>query len=284
MNHGETLALHVGIIVLVAVAIHVVVRRAVRHLVKAAEKRAEARGRSEAAGAPSGESSRPELVAGAVKDRSVARTATLGHGLNLLVDAVLAVVVVLTVLSEFGIALGPILASLGIGGIALGFGAQTLVKDVISGIFLVLEDQIGLGDVITVGQLTGTVESVGLRVTRLHDPNGEIWYVRNGEIATLGNKTQGWSTTQVEVTAPVTGDPFRVLALLRDVAATLNDDPAWNGLLLKPAEVLGLTGFDATQMTFALRFTSPPAQQGGVERELRARVLQALQSDASPTA
>ena len=299
--------LKAAIAIAVALVIHFVVSRAVRRVVSVSRNRAlrlaEDTGDASATKtpvvsrwrrrdaelappivmAPSAATVIPDHSAAMTTDRSAARAATLGHGLVVLVDGVLLVTVVFMVLDDFGINLAPLIASAGIGGIALGFGAQSLIKDLLSGIFLVMEDQYGLGDVVTIGTLTGTVESVGLRVTRLHDANGQIWYVRNGEIATLGNKTQGLYTGQVQVTAPVSSDPFRVLTLLQQVAADLNADPEWRPYLLEPPEVLGLTSFDTSQMTFTFRLICPATLQGGVERELRARALQALQQAVGTT-
>ena len=102
-------------------------------------------------------------------------------------------------LSELGVNIAPIIASAGIIGVALGFGAQTLVKDFLSGIFMIFEDQYGVGDVVDVGEASGTVEAVSLRVTRLRDVNGTVWYVRNGEILRVGNMSQNWARTVLDV-------------------------------------------------------------------------------------
>ena len=102
-------------------------------------------------------------------------------------------------LSELGVNVAPIIASAGILGIALGFGAQSLVKDFLSGIFMIFEDQYGVGDVVDLGEAIGTVEAVSLRVTRLRDVNGTVWYVRNGEILRVGNMSQNWARTVLDV-------------------------------------------------------------------------------------
>ncbi|MCL2317350.1 MAG: mechanosensitive ion channel family protein [Actinomycetia bacterium] len=282
------IGLHVGVLIVLAVVVHVVVRWAVRRLVAGAKHQAAKRRSDQIAAAADaaivpGSGETPTVPLGVpADDRAVARTATLGHGLGLVVDVVLGVVVVLTVLGEFGVNLAPLLASAGIGGIALAFGAQSLVKDVLSGVFLVIEDQFGLGDAITVGAIFGTVESVGLRVTRLRDASGQVWYVRNGEIATLGNKTQGSATSQVQLSVPVGADPFAALTRLRTVAEDLADDPTWRPRLLAPPQVLGLTSVDVTQMTFAVQVRCPADALAAVERELRLRGLAALQAGDQP--
>ena len=123
-----------------------------------------------------------------------ARTRTIGSILRSMTTAVIATIAVLTILDALGVPLGPIVASAGIGGVALGFGAQSLVKDFLSGLFMIMEDQFGVGDLIDPGDVTGTVEDVGLRTKRLRDASGEVWDVLNGEIARIGNRSQGWST------------------------------------------------------------------------------------------
>ena len=119
------------------------------------------------------------------------------------------------VLDELGLDLAPILTGAGIAGVAIGFGAQSLVKDFLSGMFMILEDQYGVGDYIDAGPALGTVEEVGLRTTRLRDSNGVIWYVRNGEILRVGNLTQGWSTAVVDVSISYSQDIPPVLELVR---------------------------------------------------------------------
>jgi len=210
------------------------------------------------------------------RSRQSQRAQTLGTILRSVLNATLLVVVVLMVLSELRIDVGPALASAGIGGIALGFGAQTLIKDVISGVFLVLEDQFGVGDLITIGDLEGTVQAVGFRTTRLQDASGSIWYVRNGEIITLGNRTQGWSTGTIVIPVALSSDPVEVVGVLADVADGLEQDDEWRVQMLEPPIVLGLSTITSTEMDFTLIVKTPANKQWGVERELRARAVVAL--------
>ncbi len=119
---------------------------------------------------------------------------------------------ILTVMGLLGLPLGPLLASAGVGGVALGFGAQSLVKDFLSGIFMIVEDQYGVGDVIDTGEAIGTVEDVTLRVTRLRDGNGVVWYIRNGEIVRIGNRSQGWSTAVVDTAVAYDEDIDRAIS------------------------------------------------------------------------
>ena len=129
--------------------------------------------------------------------RRVQRAQAMGSLLKSITSGVIVAVIFTMMLSALGFAIGPIIASAGILGVALGFGSQTLVKDFLSGIFLIFEDQYGVGDVIDTGEAIGEVEDVTLRVTRLRDGNGVVWYVRNGEIIRVGNRSQGWSTAIV---------------------------------------------------------------------------------------
>ena len=134
-----------------------------------------------------------------MRTRRVQRAQTMGSLLKSIVTGVVVVVIVTIMLSELGYDIAPLIASAGIIGVALGFGSQTLVKDFLSGIFMIFEDQYGVGDVVDLGEATGTVEAVSLRVTRLRDVNGTVWYVRNGEILRVGNMSQNWARTVLDV-------------------------------------------------------------------------------------
>lgn len=134
---------------------------------------------------------KPEVAdAGGSTSRTGHRINTLGQTLKVFVHWALAIIAVVMILNELGFNTAPLLASAGIGGVALGLGAQSVIKDLLGGMFLILEDQFGVGDTIIVGGLEGTVQSIGVRVTRIQDVDGAVWYVRNGEISTLGNKSQ----------------------------------------------------------------------------------------------
>lgn len=159
--------------------------------------------------------------------RYAARAATMGSLLRSLTNAVIAVLTVLTILATLGIPLTPLLASAGVGGVALGFGAQSLVKDYLSGIFMIVEDQYGVGDLVDLGEAIGTVEDVGLRVTRLRDGDGQVWYIRNGEIARVGNQSQGWSTAIIDIPVDTSESSTDVIGILSRVVAEVGADPEW---------------------------------------------------------
>ena len=139
--------------------------------------------------------------------RRVQRAATMGTLLKSIVSGVVFTVVTLMFIAELGYDIAPLIASAGIIGVALGFGSQALVKDFLSGIFMIFEDQYGVGDVVDLGEASGTVEAVSLRVTRLRDVNGTVWYVRNGEILRVGNMSQNWARTVLDVTVGYTRGP-----------------------------------------------------------------------------
>ena len=157
----------------------------------------------------------PSLVAG----RRVQRAETMGSLLKSVASIVIFTVFGITAVAQLGYPIGPLIASAGVVGVALGFGAQSLVKDFLSGIFMIFEDQYGVGDSVDVGEAGGTVEAVGLRVTRLRDVEGTVWYVRNGEIIRVGNQSQNWARTVLDIPVALNQDLRRVQDVLRDVAA-----------------------------------------------------------------
>jgi len=214
-------------------------------------------------------------ASGLANERHRQRVSTLGSLLRNVVDVVIAVITVLTVLAIVGVPMTPLLASAGIGGIAIGFGAQALVKDYLSGIFMLAEDQFGIGDLITVGDLTGTVLEVSLRVTKLRDATGTVWYVRNGEILTLGNVSQGFSTAMVDVPVAIDEDPERVATVLRSAVAGMEQEPEWSQTLLEAPAVLGVDSMVGGTMTLKIMIKTGPNEQWGAMREVRLRAQRA---------
>ncbi len=208
--------------------------------------------------------------------RYAARAATMGSLLRSLTNAVVAVLTVLTVLATLGIPLTPVLASAGVGGVALGIGAQSLVKDYLSGIFMIVEDQYGVGDLVDLGEATGTVEDVGLRVTRLRDGSGQVWYIRNGEIVRVGNQSQGWSTATIDIPVDTSESSTGVIEILGQVAAEIGADPEWEKVLLEAPKVVGVQSVEAGRMTIRIVAKTQPNQQFGVQRAILDRGSQAL--------
>ena len=208
--------------------------------------------------------------------RHVQRVTTLGSLLRSIVTFVVALIATLTVMALVGLPLGPLLASAGVGGVALGFGAQSLVKDFLSGVFMIFEDQYGVGDVVDTGEAVGTVEEVGLRVTRLRDANGVVWYIRNGEIVRIGNKSQGWSTATVDSPVAYDENAERVIGIIRGVARTFDADPEWQESLLEEPDVVGVESISGQTMTIRTVAKCAPNQNFAVQRELRERIKAAL--------
>ncbi len=205
--------------------------------------------------------------------RRVQRAQTIGSLLKSIVSGVVFSVVLMMMLSELGANIGPVVASAGIVGVALGFGAQSLVKDFLSGIFMIFEDQYGVGDVVDLGTTQGTVEAVTLRITRLRDVNGTVWYVRNGEILRVGNKSQNWARTVLDVTVPYGEDLAKVRDVLEEVAGDLWRDDDFTGLVIEAPEVLGVQALDADGVVVRTTMKTAPAAQFQIGRALRERVI-----------
>jgi small conductance mechanosensitive channel len=204
--------------------------------------------------------------------RRVQRAATMGSLLKSIVSGVVFTVVALMFISELGYDIAPLIASAGIIGVALGFGSQTLVKDFLSGIFMIFEDQYGVGDVVDLGEASGTVEAVSLRVTRLRDVNGTVWYVRNGEILRVGNMSQNWARTVLDVTVGYTEDLVRVRQVLEEVARDLWEDDDFKGLIIEQPEVWGVESLGVDGIVVRVTLKTAPMEQWGVARAMRERV------------
>ena len=208
-----------------------------------------------------------------LSERRKQRAETMSSVLRSVTTGVIMSVAVLMILDVVGLPIGPLLASAGIVGVAVGFGAQSLVKDFLSGIFLILEDQYGVGDLVDTGMGTvGTIEAVGLRVTRLRDGTGVVWYVRNGEILQVGNHSQGWSTGIVDVSVAYNEDIPRVQRLIGEVAAAMADEEGWSEKIIEPPTVAGVESVTATSVTIRVIVKCSPNEHFGVQRELRERI------------
>jgi small conductance mechanosensitive channel len=261
-----------AIIIVVALVSHALIVRGIRLGTQAAIRRAKAHHEH-----PDSRTARILAVAtGATQERHEQRTATVGSLLRNITSIVIWLIAVLLMLAVLRIPLAPLLASAGVGGIALAFGAQSLVKDFLSGIFMIMEDQYGVGDLVNTGEVTGTVEEVGLRVTRLRDGTGTVWYVRNGEILRIGNQSQGWSTAIVDVPVAYDEDPGKVIGILDQVAADMETDDAYADILLEKPTVAGVNAVTATAMTIRMTAKTAPNQHWGIQRTLLERSLYAL--------
>lgn len=213
-----------------------------------------------------------EHPAAVLAGRRVQRAETMGSLLKSVASIVVFTVFAITALAQIGYPVGPLIASAGIVGVALGFGAQSLVKDFLSGIFMIFEDQYGVGDAIDVGEAGGTVEAVGLRVTKLRDVEGTVWYVRNGEIVRVGNKSQNWARTVLDIPVALDQDLHRVQQVLRDVAHDLWDDEDFRQVVIEEPEVWGIEDLTPNWATVRVVLKTAPLEQWAVAREMRQRI------------
>jgi len=197
---------------------------------------------------------------------------------------VIVAVAVLAGLAQIGVNITPLIASAGVAGIAIGFGAQTIVRDFLSGVFMILESQYGVGDVITVNGVTGTVEDVGLRVTRLRDVEGTLWYVTNGSVTELGNRSQGWSLAVVDVPVGYGADLTDVKQILGDAAVALQQDPKWSARIMSDEPQVAVESMTPLGVTVRIRLHTMHDQQLAVARELRVRSVNALDAAGLPAA
>lgn len=257
---------------LVAIVVRLVVHRTIDKVVRASIRRVEERDRI-----VGGRAGRVLAEAtGFGHERQRQRTATIGSLLKSVTSFVVWTVALLMVLSLLGLPLAPLLASAGVGGVALGFGAQSLVKDFLSGIFMMVEDQYGVGDLVDTGEVTGTVEEVSLRVTRLRDPTGVVWYVRNGEIVRVANKSQGWSTAVVDVPVAYDEDAQKVIDVLTEALAPMRTEEQWQPLLLEDPQVLGVETVAGGTMTVRVMAKCAPNEHFAVQRGILERGKEAL--------
>ncbi|MPQ97370.1 mechanosensitive ion channel [Modestobacter sp. I12A-02628] len=213
-------------------------------------------------------------VAEQASARRTQRAEAIGSLLRSTASFLLLGIAVVLVLGELGIDLAPIVASAGVIGVALGFGAQNLVKDFIAGIAMILEDQYGIGDVVDLGEAVGTVEGVGLRITRLRDVNGVVWYARNGEILRVGNKSQGYAQVVIDMPVAHDTDLDRCRTVMQEVADGLAADDAWGALLLAAPESLGVETITPQGISMRLVVRTTNADQWRIARELRMRLTE----------
>ena len=211
-----------------------------------------------------------------IPERRRQRAEAIGSVLRSFVTAVVFTIGVLLVLGEFGFDLGPLLASAGIVGVALAFGAQSLVKDLIAGMFMLLEDQYGVGDTVDVGEASGVVETVGLRITTIRDANGVLWYIRNGEIVRVGNKSQGWAMVVIDIPIGFVNSEHAI-AVLREAAGKVAEEPAHATEFLEPPDVVGVEQLTVDGAVIRTIAKTTAAGQPVVQRELTRALTEALE-------
>jgi small conductance mechanosensitive channel len=209
-------------------------------------------------------------------ERLKQRAGALGAVLRSVASITIYTVAVIMVLGEFDVSLGPLLAGAGIAGVALGFGAQSLVRDFLSGIFILIEDQYGVGDIVDLGEATGTVEEVTLRVTRVRDVRGTLWHVPNGEIRRVGNQSQLWARVILDVAVAYDTDITAASAVIKEVADALWREGLATAPILEEPEIWGVEDFGPDAITLRLAVKTQPGSQWVLSRELRVRLKRAF--------
>lgn len=218
----------------------------------------------------------PFVDTGEVNLRAAARSQTITGVLRSVATGFIGVFAVIYILGILGLNLGPLIAGAGVVGVALGFGAQSLVRDFLSGFFMLMEDHFGVGDVVDLGEASGTVEQVTLRVTRLRDQNGTVWHVPNGEIRRVGNKSQQWARAVLDVAVAPSADLERAADVIGAAARAVWDlDEAKPDVLGEP-EVLGIEYLGPDAATIRVQGKTRPGAQWRVSRLLRVRIAESL--------
>ncbi len=220
----------------------------------------------------------PQALGQLVSERRAQRAKTIGSVFKSITSVLVFGIAFMMILAELGVNLAPVLASAGILGVAVGFGAQNLVKDFLSGVFMMLEDQYGVGDVVDVGEASGTVEAVGLRITTMRDLNGTVWYVRNGEILRVGNSSQGFAVAVVDVPIGYGADVGQATDILGQVVTDASETEPVSDDVLAPPEVLGVERVSAVEgITLRVTLKVRPGRQWAVQRTLRGRIMAAFE-------
>ncbi|MEE1649313.1 mechanosensitive ion channel family protein [Brachybacterium sp. J144] len=214
----------------------------------------------------------------AAQARREQRAETLSNVARNVARMVIWAVALVMVLSELGVNIAPVIASLGVIGLAAGIGAQTIIKDIVAGIVMLFEDIVAVGDYVDLEYAEGTVEGINLRVTQVRGMDGALWTVRNGEIIRIGNRSRGFSNAVVTLDIDASADDEQVTAVLEQVTAELAADETWKPVILGPADVSGMLGVDGTRYQRRVIVQTAPGEQWALERELRGRIRTAFAS------
>ncbi|MFI6512099.1 mechanosensitive ion channel family protein [Streptosporangium sp. NPDC050855] len=281
-NWAPVVAAALALVLVIVIAL--ILRNVAHRLINRVVRRASS-GRTSLAGRLRGrDTPAPEGLDAILAERRRQRSETMGSVLKHIASIIILGTAVLTVLERLTIPIAPLLTSVGIVGVAIGFGAQELVKDFIAGMFMLLEDQYGVGDVIDAGAAVGTVEAVTLRITRLRDADGRVWYVRNGTITRVGNESQGWSRATVDVPVAYTSDVPAVRDLLKATVEEMWEDPDLRSVIVEEPQVWGIEQISDTSVIFRISAKTLPSKQAEIARELRLRVKTALDRASIPIA
>ena len=212
-------------------------------------------------------------------ERSKQRAQALGTVLRSIASLVIYTMSAVIILGEFGVNLGPLVAGAGIVGVALGFGAQTLVRDFLSGIFMLIEDQYGVGDIVDVGEASGVVEEIRLRTTRLRDVQGTVWFVPNGEIRRIGNKSQQWARAVLDIGVAYDTDVNHAAQVIKEVADGIWSDQLEAATVIEEPEIWGIEALGDNSVNIRLVFKVEPGEQWATAREARKRIKVAFDEE-----
>ena len=262
--------LDILITIVVAVLLTIVFRRLIRRVVNRTIARAEARHLIEQEDA----NATPEARA----TRMAQRAQAIGTLLTSIVSLLIWINALLIILELIGINITPLLASAGVVGVALAFGAQTLVKDYLAGIFIIIEDQYGVGDVVQFDAVTGVIEEVALRTTRVRDFTGVVWYLRNGEILNVANRSQGWSLAIVELPVATSTDFTVVRRVVDEVGQALVRDPEFGAKVIAAPVFMGIEVVAGDALLVRITERVVPEHQLLIQRALREQLISALQA------
>ena len=264
--------LQILIIVLIAVAIRWISVAVLNRIIK----RMAAQGRRERLGETRRAERTQELSDVLMSQRRQQRAEAIGALLRSVITATVLIIALLLILPILGIDVAPLLASAGVLGVALGFGAQSLVKDYLSGIFLVFEDQYGVGDLVDLGEAVGVVEDVTLRITRLRDLSGVVWYVRNGEILRVANQSQGWVLAAVDIPVAYDENLDKVCECVNAVAEDMYGDPQYDDMLLGKPTYAGVESVSGEAVFIKVIAKAAPEKQIPLTRAIRARIKESF--------
>ena len=280
--------LTVIVILIIAYVLNRLVRRGIGRFIDELVERQEARSQTQPALGEADEGALAALTDRALKkarrlalqtERSKQRSQALGSVLKSIASAIIYGLAIFISLAEFGISLGPLIAGAGVAGVALGFGAQSLVKDFLSGVFMLVEDQFGVGDIVDVGEAAGVVEEVSLRTTRLRDVHGTVWFVPNGEIRRVANKSQEWARAVLDIEVAYDTNINKASRVIKEVADSVWHDELETATILEEPQIWGVENFGASSIAIRLVLKVEPGEQWATAREVRQRLKAAFDAE-----
>jgi small-conductance mechanosensitive channel len=270
--------LRITIIIVGAIVVNLIIRLFIRRFTAAVAKGTVGSEKAEAAGlakfsTTAMEAHRTGIDQQTIKERRAQRARTVGRMLSSVTTILISVIAALMVLDALNFNIAPILASAGIAGVAIAFGAQELVRDYLSGFFIVIEDQYGIGDTVDLGEAVGEVEDVGLRRTQVRDLTGTLWHVRNGEILRVGNLSQGWARAVLEIPIDYSTSMDDYREMTKVVTASLRRDPEISRAMLEDPEIAGVQSLSGSHRVIRTMIKTKPNLQWMVERAFRAELI-----------